>query len=80
MRLRDYLNEMRYGEKKLTIKKFAESIELSPMHITNYLHKRTPVSKKVARAIERITEGKVTADEVMKENPPKKSPIPKNII
>lgn len=73
MKLRDYLHQKRYSEEKLSIKKFAESMELSPSHITNYLHGRTIVSKKVARAIERRTHGEVTAEEVLRDNPPKKS-------
>ena len=68
MNLRDYLHFER-----ITIRKFADSLELSASHVTNYLHGRNRVSKKFARAIQRITNGKVTAEEIMKDNPPKKT-------
>lgn len=73
MKLRDYLHQKKYSQERLSIKKFAESMELSASHITNYLHGRTIVSKKVARAIERRTQGEVTAQEVLNDNPPKKT-------
>ena len=69
MKFRDYL----YFE-KITLKSFAESIELSPAHLSGYSRGKLRVSKKVARAIERATNGKVTAEEIMKNNPPKKKP------
>lgn len=72
MNLRDYLHFER-----IKIKKFADSLELSASHIRNYLHGRNRLSGKVARAIEKVTEGKVTARRIMKDNPPKKSPMPK---
>lgn len=68
MNLRDYLHFER-----IKIKKFADSLELSSSHITNYLHGRNRMSRKVARAIERVTEGKVTAEQIMKDNPLKKN-------
>lgn len=77
MKLIDYLGKKRYSQERLTLKKFAKAIDFSPSHITNYLVGRTPVSRKVARAIERVTNGEVTAAEIMKDNPPKKKSIPK---
>lgn len=71
MLLRDYLHNERFTEKKMTLKKFAESLELSPAHISGYIHGRLRLSKKVARAIEKVTNGKVTAAEIMFGNPPK---------
>lgn len=72
MKLRDYLHIERFTENKMTLKKFAESIDLSTGHLSAYIHGRLRLSKKAARAIERITDGDVTAKEVMKDNPPKK--------
>ncbi len=69
MLLRDYLYFNR-----VTIKKFAESLELSPQHLSGYMCGKLRVSRKVSRAIERATAGKVTAEEIMKNNPPKKKP------
>jgi DNA-binding transcriptional regulator YdaS (Cro superfamily) len=68
MNLRDYLHFQR-----ITIKAFSESIEMSTTHITGYINGRLRLSQKVARAIERVTDGKVTAKQIMKDNPPKKS-------
>lgn len=73
MNLRDYLHFER-----IKIKHFSDALELSSSHIRNYIHGRNRLSRKVARAIERITNGKVTAKQIMKDNPPKKNPIPKN--
>jgi DNA-binding transcriptional regulator YdaS (Cro superfamily) len=67
MNLRDYLHFER-----ISLTKFSRSLELTMTHLSGYLNGRIRVSKKVARAIERITEGKVTAEQVMKDNPPKK--------
>lgn len=72
MNLRDYLHFER-----IKIKKFADSLDLTSSHIRNYLSGRNRLSIKVARAIEKITEGKVTANRIMKDNPPKKSAMPK---
>lgn len=68
MNLRDYLHF-----KKIKVTDFAESLELSRSHVMNYLHGRTRVSRKFARAIERKTNGEVTIEEVLKENPTKKT-------
>ena len=70
MNLRDYLHF-----EHIKLKDFAASIEMCITHISGYINGRIRVSKKVARAIERQTPGKVTAEEVMKNNPPKKKPI-----
>ncbi len=67
-KLRDYL-----WDNDIQIKAFAESLELTASHLSNYMHGRLRVSKKVARAIERATKGEVTAEDIMKANPPKKS-------
>lgn len=64
MKLRDYI----FFE-HLTLKKFSESIEMTPTHISGYIHGRVRLSQKVARAIERITNGKVTAKQILKDNP-----------
>lgn len=68
MNLRDYLHFER-----ITLKSFCDSIEMSPTHLGGYINGRLRVSKKVARAIERATNGKVTAKQVMKDNPLKKT-------
>ncbi len=67
MNLRDYLHFER-----IKLKTFAESIDMSITHISGYINGRLRVSKKVARNIEKITQGKVTAKEIMKDNPVKK--------
>lgn len=67
MNLRDYLHFER-----ITIKKFAESIDYAPGHLYGYLQGRLKLSKKAARIIERVTVGKVTAKEIMHDNPDKK--------
>ncbi len=66
MNLRDYLHFER-----ISTKSFAESLDLTPMHLYAYLNGRIRVSKKVARAIEKKTNGKVTAEEILKVNPTK---------
>lgn len=72
MILRDYLYF-----KKQTIKSFAESLELSPQHLSGYMCGKLRVSKKVARAIEKKTHSEVSAEEVMKNNPKKKKSLRK---
>lgn len=66
MKLKDYL----YFE-NIKQKDFAETLELCPTHICGYINGRIRFSKKVAKAIERITNGKVTAKEILKGNPEK---------
>jgi DNA-binding transcriptional regulator YdaS (Cro superfamily) len=67
MNLRDYLHFRRK-----TIKDFALSIDMTPGHIYGYIRGRLRVSKKVAKNIEKATQGEVTAVEIMKDNPIKK--------
>lgn len=68
MDLRTYLFKNR-----ITQKAFAEILDYSHHHIHNYLHKRLRVSPKLARKIEKVTNGEVTAKEVLDHNPVKKS-------
>lgn len=75
MKLRDYLHEKRFSDEKMTLKKFSESLELSPTHISGYIHGRNRLSKKIARAIERVTNGEVTAKQILKDNPDTKKSI-----
>ena len=75
MKLRDYLHLKRFSDEKLTLKKFAESIDMSVTHVSGYIHGRIRMSKKVARNIEKITGGEVTAKQILKDNPEKKTPI-----
>lgn len=70
MNLRDYLHFER-----IKLKDFAESIDMSVTHISGYINGRLRVSKKVARNIEKATEGKVTAKQILKDNPDKKNTI-----
>jgi DNA-binding transcriptional regulator YdaS (Cro superfamily) len=76
MKLKDYL----YFE-EIMVKDFAKSIDYSPIHISGYLNKRHRLSKKAARMIDHATGGKVTAEEIMLGNPPKKNSTgDKNIL
>jgi len=74
MKLRDYLHF-----EKMTQKKFAESIDINPLHIGAYIHGRVRLGKKTARAIERVTQGKVTAEEILKDNPEKNKIYKKDV-
>lgn len=67
MNLRDYLHFER-----IKLKDFAQSLDLSLGHLSAYVNGRLRVSKKVARAIEKVTKGKVKIEEVLKDNPKKK--------
>lgn len=66
MNLRDYLHKER-----ITAKSFAETINYTPDHIRNYIRGSTKLGKKAAILIEKATNGKVTAKEIMKGNPKK---------
>lgn len=66
MNLRDYLHFER-----IATKHFAQELDISPTHLYAYLSGRIRISKKLARAIEKKTNGKVTAEEVLKGNPKK---------
>lgn len=67
MKLRDYL----YFE-RIAIKDFAKKINYAPSHIGEYMSGRNRLSRKAADLIEKATDGKVTAKEILDANPPKK--------
>jgi DNA-binding transcriptional regulator YdaS (Cro superfamily) len=71
MKLREYLYKKKYSPERMSLKTFAESIELSATHISSYISGRNRMSRKVAKAIERVTNGEVTAQDVMNDNPVK---------
>jgi DNA-binding transcriptional regulator YdaS (Cro superfamily) len=61
--LRDYLylND-------LTIKELAEKINYAPHHLSSYMVGRHRMGMKCALMIEKFTKGKLTAEQLMKEN------------
>lgn len=64
MDIREYLYK-----KRMTLTSFCKLLDLTLTHMSGYINGRIRLSKKVARNIEKITEGKITAKEIMKGNP-----------
>lgn len=62
MDLRRYLFEHR-----LKIKEFSDLIGCSRVHISGVLHNRRKPSLMMAKAIEKATNGEVTAEELLKD-------------
>jgi len=58
--------------KKLTHKQFAQKIDCAPNHLSGYIKGRYRISKKLAKYIERETDGMVSASEALEANPPLK--------
>jgi len=76
MKLRDYLH---FEEIKLST--LAKAVDYSAPHIRRYITRQNRLSVKIARRIEQFTEGKVTVEEILAGNPPKKnSAEDKNIL
>lgn len=63
MTLRDYLY---YN--KISVKEFSESLDYSRTHMSAIIHGRLKPSKRLAKAIEKATNGEVKAEELLKEN------------
>ena len=61
MNLKEYL-----FYKRMTVKDFSEKIGYSRTHISATMNGHLKMNKKLARAIERETEGEVTAEELLK--------------
>lgn len=53
--------------KRMTVKGFAESIDYSANQISAIIHARRKPGKKLAKAIEKATDGEVTAVELLKD-------------
>jgi ribosome-binding protein aMBF1 (putative translation factor) len=60
MNLREYLFYNR-----ITVKEFSEKIEYSRTHLSAIIHGRLKPSKRLAKQIERETNGEVTVKELM---------------
>lgn len=60
------LREFLFYEEK-TITKFAKELEISRNYLSQIAMGHQKPSKRLAKDIERITEGKVTAEELLKE-------------
>lgn len=60
MKIRIYLLK-----KGLTIKQFAESIDFEPSYIAAIARGKVKAGRKVARIIEKATEGEIKAEEVI---------------
>lgn len=66
MQLRQWLFDNEVSQTQL-----CNALEISRCHLSSYIRKRFRISKKLARNIERYTNGEVTFDELMKHNPEK---------
>jgi DNA-binding transcriptional regulator YdaS (Cro superfamily) len=62
MDLREYL-----FRKRMTVTDFSKLIDYSRTHISEIIHGTRRPGKKVARIIEKATNGEVTAEELLKE-------------
>ena len=62
MNLRDYLYHNR-----ISVSEFSETIDYSRTHISGVLHGKLRPSSRLARAIEKATNGEVTVEELMKD-------------
>ncbi len=60
--LREYLYR-----RHIQVKAFAESIDYSPTQLSTVIHKRRKPGKKLARLIEKATNGKITAHYLLEE-------------
>jgi DNA-binding transcriptional regulator YdaS (Cro superfamily) len=64
MKLRVYL-----VENQISIKKFAEMIKYNHNHISQMMRGKRKPSLRLAETISKATNGEVTVDEIMKDNP-----------
>lgn len=64
MNLREYL-----FRERLTKKAFAKKINYSPVTLSLYVSGKIRLSKRLADIIEKASDGKVTAEEILKDNP-----------
>ena len=62
MDLREYL-----FRKKLSVTKFSEMIDSNRAYLSLVIHGRTKPGKRLAKDIERATNGEVTAEELLRE-------------
>jgi hypothetical protein len=64
MKLRDWL----YFQ-GISARSFAKMIDFAPGTVSSYMNGHVRVSKKFARTVERVTEGKVTVKDILRDNP-----------
>lgn len=62
MDLREYL-----FRKRITVKDFAEKIDYSRTHMSEIVNMKRKPTKKLARAIEKATNGEVTVEELLEK-------------
>ncbi len=60
MDLREYL-----FRKRITIAEFSRNINYTPEYVGSIIHKKMKPGKKLAKAIEKATNGEVTVEELM---------------
>ena len=64
---------------RMTVAELARGIGYSETTISTYIAGKTRLSKRIAKTISEYTDGQITAEEILAENPPlKKKPISKN--
>jgi len=63
MELRDYLHFER-----MTLKDLAAKLEMTQGHLCRIVNRKVNITRRLAKDIERETQGKVTASELLKEN------------
>lgn len=54
---------------RIRVKDFADKMHITPAFLSKYLNGKYRFSEKTARLVERFSNGEVTADQVLKENP-----------
>ncbi len=62
MNLREYL-----FIKRISVKEFSEALDYSRTHLSGIVHGKLKPSKRLAKAIEKATNGEVTVTEILKE-------------
>ena len=67
MDLREYL-----FRKRLTVKEFSETLDYTRTHLSQIINGNRRPSKRLAKAIEELTEGEVTIHELLKKKNKKK--------
>lgn len=61
MDLREYL-----FRKRITVKEFSETLDYTRTHLSQIINGNRNPSKRLARSIEKATNGEVTAEELLK--------------
>lgn len=61
MDLREYL-----FRKRITVKEFSETLDYTRTHLSQIINGNRSPSKRLARSIEKATNGEVTAEELLK--------------